>query len=314
MTIKAKTGKTDLATVYIAELEKNKYVEFVESLEPTYPKNKKWVIIISTLFGCPVKCRFCDSGGFYKGKLSTEQLSEQINYLITNSFPDKKVKVEKFKLQFARMGEPALNSNVLDVLKQLPELYDAPGLIPSISTVAPFRCEKFFSELKEIKDYLYKERFQLQFSVHSTDDDQRNWLIPVKKWSLKEIADFGNSFHKKGDRKITLNFAIAQDSIVEVKKISNIFDTKKFFIKITPVNPTFKSKENNINSLINVNKKNYDIINQFKSAGFDVLLSFGEIEENNIGSNCGQHILNFLKQQKELEDSYTYKLIEMDKQ
>ena len=86
MTIKAKTGKTDLATVYIAELEKNKYVEFVESLEPTYPKNKKWVIILSTLFGCPVKCRFCDSIGFYEGKLNSKQMQEQIDYLIVSSF------------------------------------------------------------------------------------------------------------------------------------------------------------------------------------------------------------------------------------
>ncbi|HPI20737.1 MAG TPA: radical SAM protein [Candidatus Kapabacteria bacterium] len=312
MIIKAKTGKSDLATVYIAEFEENKYIEFVESLEPPYPKNKKWVIIISTLFGCPVKCRFCDSGGFYEGKLNTEQMLEQIDYLITTSFPNKRVNVEKFKLQFARMGEPALNSNVLDVLRQLPELYDAKGLIPSISTIAPCGTEKFFSELKEIKDSLYKERFQLQFSIHSTDEEQRNWLIPVKKWNLNEIAEYGNSFYKKGDRKITLNFAIAEDSIIDVNTISNIFNTENFFIKITPINPTYKAKENNINSLINLQEKNYNIINQFKAAGFDVLLSFGEIEENNIGSNCGQHILNFLKQKKELEKSYTYKLVGLE--
>ncbi len=312
MTIKAKTGKSDLATVYIAEFEENKYIEFVESLEPPYPKSKKWVIIISTLFGCPVKCRFCDSGGFYEGKLSTEQMLEQIDFLITQSFPNKKVEVEKFKLQFARMGEPALNSNVLEVLRQLPEIYDAKGLIPSISTIAPYGTEKFFSELKEIKDTLYKERFQLQFSVHSTDEEQRNWLIPVKKWSLKEIAEFGNSFYKRGERKITLNFAIAQESIIDVNTILSIFNTENFFIKITPINPTFKAKENSINSLINLQEKNYSIINQFKEAGFDVLLSFGEIEENSIGSNCGQHILNFLKQQKELGNSYTYKLVKLE--
>ena len=210
------------------------------------------------------------------------------------------------------MGEPALNSNVLEVLRQLPEIYDAKGLIPSISTIAPYGTEKFFSELKEIKDTLYKERFQLQFSVHSTDEEQRNWLIPVKKWSLKEIAEFGNSFYKRGERKITLNFAIAQESIIDVNTILSIFNTENFFIKITPINPTFKAKENSINSLINLQEKNYSIINQFKEAGFDVLLSFGEIEENSIGSNCGQHILNFLKQQKELGNSYTYKLVKLE--
>ena len=49
------------------------------------------------------------------------------------------------------MGEPTLNPAVLDVLDELPGLYDAPGLMPSISTVAPKGCDDFQERLMQIK-------------------------------------------------------------------------------------------------------------------------------------------------------------------
>jgi len=41
------------------------------------------------------------------------------------------------------MGDPALNLDVLTVLEKLPGIYDAPGLLPSISTVGPKNSEEF---------------------------------------------------------------------------------------------------------------------------------------------------------------------------
>ena len=83
MRIVAKTGREDIAVVYVAELENGKYIEFAESLQPPFPREKKWVLTISTLYGCPVGCRFCDAGSFYQGKLSTHQILSQIDYLTT---------------------------------------------------------------------------------------------------------------------------------------------------------------------------------------------------------------------------------------
>ena len=77
------TGKSDVAVVYIAEFESGKQVEFTESVQPPYNKEKKWVLIISTLFGCPVKCRICDAGLEYRGKLNYNELLSQIDFLVT---------------------------------------------------------------------------------------------------------------------------------------------------------------------------------------------------------------------------------------
>ena len=185
MIVTAKTENSDLATVYIGELDEGKYIEFAESVQPPFSINEKWILLVSTLYGCPVKCKFCDSGSFYHGKLSAEDIISQIDYLIKNRFGSNKIPVNKFKIQFARMGEPALNPNVLEVIEKLPELYNAPGLIPSISSIAPYGSELFFQKLKKIKDKHYKENFQLQFSLHTTDETKRDWLIPVKKLTFK---------------------------------------------------------------------------------------------------------------------------------
>jgi 23S rRNA (adenine2503-C2)-methyltransferase len=308
MKILSKASNENIATVYIAEMDSGKRVEFVESVQPPVPMNKKWVLIISSLYGCPVNCRFCDAGGQYKGKVSKEGLLMQIDYLVKKHFPSNKIPVEKFKIQFARMGEPAFNENVISVLDELPQIYDAPGLMPSVSTIAPEGTDKFFTELMKIKDRHYKNSFQMQFSIHTTDQNLREWLIPVKKWDFNKISEYGNAFYQEGNRKITLNFALADNMPVNPKILLKYFNPDRFLIKITPVNPTLKALQNNLKSYISPGVSAYEKIDLLKQTGYEVIISIGELEENNIGSNCGQYLTNFENNQVSLKNSYTYQL------
>ncbi|MCJ7800803.1 MAG: radical SAM protein, partial [Candidatus Marinimicrobia bacterium] len=215
MKVIAKTGNDELATVYVAQSDNGKLLEFVESLPPPFTINEKWVLIISTLYGCPIKCRFCDAGSYYNGKPTKDELLFQIDYLINNRFGGETVPSKKFKIQFSRMGEPTFNSAVLDVLKEIPNRYNAPGFYPSLSTIAPLGTDEFFEELLLIKNKYYKNKFQFQFSIHSTDLKQRDWLIPVKKWNFEKMAKYGEKFHIGNEQKVTLNFALSDSSIVE---------------------------------------------------------------------------------------------------
>ncbi|MBC8313357.1 MAG: radical SAM protein [Candidatus Cloacimonetes bacterium] len=310
MKIIGKTGTDDLAMVYIAEMNNGKMVEFVESIQPPIPREKKWVLILSTLFGCPVGCGFCDAGKYYQGKLSKDEIFAQIDFLITNRFPNRKIPIPKFKIQFARMGDPAFNENVLRVLEELPHRYDAKGLMPCISTIAPSGTENFFEELIHIKKKLYKNRFQLQFSIHTTDDKMRDWLIPAKKWNLSKIAQFGEKYFENGDRKITLNFVLVNGISVEPKILHKHFSPEKFLIKITPLNPTYQAEKNELSSYINPYQKNedYEIVNELRAFGYDVIISIGEVDENYIGSNCGQYVARHLKEKKSIKNGYKYRI------
>lgn len=308
MRVIAQTGDEDIAMVYIAEPKEGKLIEFAESLQPPLPREKKWVLTISTLYGCPARCLFCDAGGYYQGKLSAGEMIFQIDYMVKKRFWGGKVPVEKFKIQFARMGEPSFNLNVLDVLERLPELYDACGLIPSLSTIAPKGTNRFFERLLEIKKRLYGRNFQFQFSLHTTDEKTRDWLIPVNKWSFEKMAEYGEAFHQSKERKITLNFALAEGMPVDAKVLLRYFTPDIFLIKITPVNPTYQASQNKIFSRIKPNKEKYEIIDRLKEAGYEVILSLGELEENRIGSNCGQYITAYKKAKESVLGGYTYDL------
>lgn len=308
MKILGKTGREDIATVYVGEFLGNKRVEFVESVQPPIPRDKKWVLIISSLFGCCVNCSFCDAGGNYQGKLSYNELLSQIDFLIKKRYPDGKVPVEKFKIQFARMGEPSLNMNALDILSDFHNIYEAPGFIPSVSTIAPVGTDAFFEKLLFIKRQIYKEKFQLQFSIHTTDLQERDRLIPVKKWGFDQISEYGSEFYEENHRKITLNFALSDNISVEPDILEYYFSPEKFLIKITPINPTYKAVNNGLSSKGLLSGKRNELISELRKSGYDVILSIGELEENQIGSNCGQYLENFETEKKQLESSYTYQL------
>ncbi len=292
------TGREDIATVHIADMGNDRLVEFVESTQPPLTRDKKWVLIVSVLFGCPVKCLMCDAGDNYEGKLSKDQMFDQIDYLIRQRFPDGNVPVEKFKIQFARMGEPALNPAVIDVLDEIQDRYQLPGFLPSVSTIAPAAgTDEFFERLLDLKQRKYSDgRFQLQFSIHTTDEKLRDKIVPVKKWSFPQITKYAKRFHENGDKKITLNFALAEGMPVDPTILLNHFSPNDFIIKITPINPTHRAMENKLASYIDAynGHHKYEVVELLKSAGYDVILSIGEVEENRIGSNCGQYVMQHL--------------------
>lgn len=288
-----KTGKSDIARVYVAELEDGAPIEFVESVQPPFSRREKWVLIVSTLKGCPVGCPICDAGGYYRGKLSQNEILDQIDYLIRSRYPAGCVPVPKLKIQFARMGEPAFNRAVIDVLSGLPSRYQIPGLIPSISTVAPRGCDGFFEELLQVKENFYGGgKFQMQFSIHSTDEGARRRLIPIKTWSLEQMGRYGDRFFAPGDRKITLNFAPAVGNPLCPEDLLPWFSPDRFLVKLTPINPTQKSLEAGLEALVDPENEAacHAVKEGFERQGYDTILSIGELTENTIGSNCGMYI------------------------
>lgn len=311
MKVLASTGREDVAMVYVIDMGENKLIECVESVQPPIPREEKWVLLVSTMFGCPIGCSMCDAGGHYQGRPTKDQILSQIDFLVKKRYPDGRIPAKQFKIQFARMGEPSLNHNVLNVLEELPERYVAPGLMPSLSTVAPKGSDDFLEHLLEIKYKNYSGgHFQFQFSIHSTDETRRNQLIPIKKWGFAEMEAYGERFFAPGDRKITLNFALAKDIPVDAAVLLNHFDPEKFLIKITPLNPTYRAVENNLSSYIDPHVENngYEIVESLRKAGYQVIVSIGEVEENLIGSNCGQYIKRHLSATQPIPGGYTYSI------
>lgn len=313
MIVVAKTTDSDLASVFLAEAPGGRVVEFVESRQPPRSRLEKWVVILSVSFGCPVGCPMCDAGGDWQGPLSAEQIWFQLETLRNHFFPGPVLPVKLFKIQFARMGEPALNPAVLEVLNELPRRLKALNITPCVSTIAPRGSESFFARLRALKERHFADgRFQLQFSIHDTDPARRDFWIPVPKWNLAEIAAYGTRFVRAGDRKITLNFALAEERQLDPANVKRYFDPEKFLIKITPVNPTFRAAENRLASLTTDAESILALpaCRSLKAEGYEILASIGELEENRIGSNCGQYVDRLRRLDRPpLSAAYSYPLV-----
>ncbi len=290
--ILSQQGDPELARVFVASLADGAHVEMVESVQPPVPRSQKWVLIVSTLRGCPYGCAMCDAGDHYRGPLAASEILAQIDHLIVERFPDRSVPIPKLKVQFARMGEPALNDAVLAVLRRLPARYRAPGLMPCISTVAPRGRRAFFEELLHIKEELYPGRFQLQFSVHTTDDDARRRLIPARTWGLADMAAYGARFVGPGDRKVTLGFAPARGMPLEPERLAALFSADAFVVKLTPINPTASAERAELVGMVDPHDPVAceELADRFRRVGFETLVSIGELRENQIGSNCGMFV------------------------
>ena len=286
------TGKPEVAVVYVATLKRNpEYkIEFVDALDPRYSRDEKWCINVSTQIGCPVGCVFCDATGFFYGNLTKDEIFAEIDSILSTHKDDGSFNTKKLKLHFARMGEPALNPAVLEVLMELPEKYNIPELIPAVATIAPDSGD-WLKQLLEIKRTLFNDgHFQLQLSINSTEPEARDKLMPVKKWDMERLGKYTSEWWQEGDRKVSLNFALAKEIPVDPKVIAKYFDPKSALIKVTPINPTLRSVEQGVETVIAPEDQDaaFNLINEFERLGFEVIVSIGDSRENEIGSNCGQ--------------------------
>lgn len=279
-----------VASTYVGYVRNNRknLIEFVDSTPPPQSDRKrKWVIIVSSQIGCALRCKFCDASMYFRGNLDKDEIISQIEYVINNHTTINPHSTEKFKIQFARMGEPALNNAVIEAILDLKSRY--PEYIPCIATTAPIGSEKFFERLLSIKGQFAD--FQLQFSINSTDLYYRDKIMPFKKLPLNWIGRYAQKFYTVGKRKVVLNFALPLGATMDYKIIERYFSPKYCIVKLTPLNPT----KNAISSNFNISEDCEKIHSFLKfhadnllKIGFQSIISIGDMRENTVLSNCGQ--------------------------
>ncbi|MFI5349498.1 MAG: isochorismatase family protein [Elusimicrobiota bacterium] len=284
-----------LGRLYLARLSgaRERLVEFVDTVEPGVAKDRKWVLMISTQVGCVIGCRMCDGGAMgWRGNLSASEIVAQVRRVVRDN-PDLDARRHpKFKVHFARLGEPTLNPATPEALERLAAEWGGPGLLASVSTVAPDSptAAACLEEIRAIKDRLYGGgRFQLQFSAHSTDEAARRRVMRARPWRLEQAADFGRRWWRPGDRKITLNFALAADQPLDPATAAAIFDPERFLVKITPVNPTHAAEASGSARLWSESPP--DVASAaagLRARGFQVILSPSEPAEVEAATSCGQ--------------------------
>lgn len=273
-------------------------IEHVEHQE-MLPLTEKWVITISTQYGCSMNCKFCDVPKVGKGVNAT--YDDLKNQIITGlSLHSEIESTKRLNVHYARMGEPTWNKAVLDFTKNMrKELYPYIGrslIHPVVSTMLPKDnryLNEYLNEWMEIKNYNFRGDAGLQFSINSTSDKERDDMFSGNSLSLTEISEIGKMIDFPKGRKITLNFAVA-DYEVNAEKLRELFSPDKFVVKLTPMHKTHTALENGIKTDGDYNTM-YPYIHieeSLKKVGFDVLVFIASDYEDLGRITCGNAILS----------------------
>jgi len=259
------------------------------------PLEKKWVITISTQYGCSMNCTFCDVPKVGVGRNATlNDLQQQIIEGL-HAFPEV-LTTERLNIHFTRMGEPSWNPNVLDCAKWIYDHIDADyPCHPVVSTMMPKNniwLKTFVHNWMRSKNRLYRGNAGLQLSINSTNEDERNKMFSNNACSLHEISEIMRGTVAVG-RKITLNFALCNYEIDE-NVLLRYFNPETYLIKLTPMHNTASCKVNNIET-----KDGYDYFQPYKNveeklkkAGYDVIVFVPSKEEDDSKITCGNAILS----------------------
>lgn len=268
----------------VAEAVLYKYNDFYE----------RTVICCSVMSGCPVGCTFCGTGSKFVRNLQANEIVEQIETVLSdkNLLQDINKKCKKLQFMFMSMGEPMLNwDEVEKAIRILNSKFDNAQLL--LSTIG---CDNddVFSKVISISKEI--DKIGLQFSIHKSNDEDRNKLIPFhKKMNLEKIRDAGIIWWRETNRKPFLNYCIdgSNNTDNNFKELTNLFSPIIFNFTFSVV----CSKDENMKDAsfrnLNVIK---DFQNRFLQRGYNVRM-FDPAGQDDIGGGCGQlwYVQNWLK-------------------
>ena len=239
------------------------------------PLEEKWVITISTQYGCSSRCTFCDVPKLGKGVNAT--FSDMRNQILTGlALHPEVTNSDRLNIHYARMGEPSWNPAVLEVTEWLKANIDKKYSIhPVVSSMMPkdnTRLKTFIHEWMDIKNYLLNGEAGLQLSINSTNEIHRDKMFGESQSTLEDIAKIMKGVIPKG-RKITLNFALG-DWEIDPEILLNYFDPEHYLCKLTPLHKT--RAVNNKNMMPDGDWTEYKVYTQtetaLKEAGYDVIV------------------------------------------
>jgi 23S rRNA (adenine2503-C2)-methyltransferase len=259
------------------------------------PLEEKWVITISTQYGCSMNCQFCDVPKVGPGKNATYQ--DLIDQVITGIDLHPEVRsTKRLNIHFARMGEPTWNHAVLDATRQIHAAIGFTFKIhPVVSTMMPWSNRNLLGFIRgwmDIKNNLLSGEAGLQFSINSTDEQERVRMFSGNAGTLKAIGEVMEGIKPVG-RKITLNFAIAGYTI-DPDVLLRHFSPDDYLIKLTPMHKTLAAINNGIETDGDYTQYHpyQKHESQLKAAGYDVLVFIASVEEDLGRITCGNAILS----------------------
>lgn len=248
--------------VYLLHTEDDFPIETTDTFLPFYTKDaignkqnclrdyevgsraERWMIGISCMSGCPVKCKFCATAKLKKWRnLKYIEIVQQVMFILDkngihlNNNGEYVVDAMEFKINYTRMGEPFLNldnvKKAIAIIDRIVKIKNGGKVHHYISTIG----------LQNSDFGWITGNITLQISLHSLDEQKRNWLIPVShKMTIEQLGQV----RTYSNLKTTLNMTLVDERDFDIDVLRKHFDPNEFFIKLSPINKNDVSEKNNL--------------------------------------------------------------------
>lgn len=269
-------SKSDATRKYLLELNDGNIIECV------WMKYKHGnTICVSTQVGCRMGCTFCASTlhGLSRQLTAGEMLGQ---ILTLQNDTDERIS----NIVLMGSGEPLDNYD--EVLKFLHMVNHDKGLNISMRNITLSTCG-----LIDKIELLMKEKLQitLAISLHSTQNDQRNELMPVnKKYPIEDLLSVCRRYTKETGRRITFEYALIagkNDTEEEARSLGKLLKGMMCHVNLIPINPVeergFKAtSQNGARAFQGVLKKYHIEATIRRELGADIDAACGQLRNKHI--------------------------------
>lgn len=295
LVVQGQHGLLELLSIgdYGKEVNLNQDASVPDNL-PLTPLQRKWVITISTQYGCSMGCTFCDVPKVGIGKNATLTDMQQQVIAGLQLHPDVEWS-NRLNIHYARMGEPTWNPAVLDHAKWMKDHIDPEySTHPVLTTMLPKHNEwlkVFLHAWVRIKNRVYRGNAGLQLSINTTDESVREKIFHGNALPLHRIAQLLDGCVPVG-RKFTLNFAVCEWPI-EPDVLLRYFDPERFLVKLTPMHITKAAIQHGHETPGDyTNPQSYQKVRDtLQRAGYEVLVFVISQDEDLSRITCGNAII-----------------------
>lgn len=303
LVVQGENGPIELLSIgdYGKEINLNRSAPVPDNL-PLIPLERKWVITISTQYGCSMGCTFCDVPKVGPGINAT--LTDMQRMVIAGLQLHPEVTwSNRLNIHYARMGEPTFNPAVLDHARWLKEHIDPEYSVhPVLTTMLPKEniwLKTFLHAWIRLKNRVFRGNAGLQLSINSTDEAVRERIFRRSALPLWKIAQLLDGCVPVG-RKFTLNFAVCGWPI-EAAVLLRYFDPDRFIVKLTPMHETKAAQAHGHKTEGDyTSPHSYEGVKQkLEAVGYEVLVFVTSTDEDLSRITCGNAILKSTTAQPE---------------
>ncbi len=253
------------------------------------PDEERGTLCISSQVGCTLTCKFCHTGTQRLVRnLSSSEIVGQVMLAMDQlkDWPSASENRLLTSIVLMGMGEPLFNYE--NVKKALEIIMDHSGISLSRRRIT-LSTSGIVPEIKKCGDDL---GVNLAISLHATNDNLRNELVPInKKYNIKQLLDAVRSYARiSNSRRVTWEYVMLKgvnDTAIDAKNLVKLIKGIPSKINLIPFNewpcsPFECSEEDSINNFAKIIMKAGYASPIRTPRGRDVMAACGQLKSLSI--------------------------------